>query len=130
MDKKRLLASELLRMTGSANLPNSRDAPDTFVQAMKRLNEMRFEAMTDLYAKHFSEEQLQYQLDFVKSDIGQSILETQQTISIELGSMLATLTDRLNLENSNIQNPEKGDVVVQLSSLISGENEPPEESDA
>lgn len=130
LERKRLLASKLLRLTGSADLPSSRDAPDSLAQAMKRLNEMQFEAMTDLYVKYFSEEQLNYQLDYYQSEIGQSILETGRAIYAELPPMLASLTEQLNLENSNLQEHEKGDFIVQSSSSIPEANEPPDESDA
>jgi len=64
------------------SIANLNGAPDPEMAEKMRLR-MRQE-QAELYLKHFTTEQLQALLDFYKTDMGKSILESQSRVSDEL----------------------------------------------
>ena len=74
----------------------------THIQKMRNeFTEKKYEIMIDLYAEHFSEEQLQSQIVFYESAEGQALTDVKMTIRDNFVSRIRDLIEKTNLESSS-----------------------------
>jgi hypothetical protein len=71
--EKRQAALHLLELRGSFGAPRNLPPGHPLLSQLEKMRGV----MAELYSEHFSDQQLQAQLDFYESDLGKSIVETE-----------------------------------------------------
>jgi hypothetical protein len=103
---KQQAALELVRLRRLLSRAGLRDnAPAQIKQLRERHLEQLQAVMAQLYAEHFSDEQLQALLDFYESDLGKAIIETESEISKQFQERVKELAAQLNEEASKAGGP-------------------------
>ena len=90
-EKKRLLAAELLGLTRDGIQLEGYSVDESMRDHRQRFQKAQRIALLDLYVKHYSEDQLQAQIDFHTSDMGKSILKARTEFAKEFRELLPSI---------------------------------------
>jgi hypothetical protein len=107
--EKKRAAVELVRLRRKFAFVGLSDKPPAQLRELRERHLERFrEELAQLYAEHFSEEQLQAQLAFYGSDIGKAVIETESEITKHLEERMREIAAELNEEASKSGGPMRG----------------------
>ena len=90
-EKKRLMAVELLEITRDGIQLESDAISEPMRDHRQRFEDAQRTVLLDLYVKHYSEDQLQAQIDFHTSDMGKSILKARTEFAKEFRELLPSI---------------------------------------
>ena len=110
-EKKRLMAVELLEFTRDGIQLESDAISEPMRDHRQRFEDAQRTVLLDLYVKHYSEDQLQAQIDFHTSDMGKSILKSRAEFAKEFRELLPSVVKRLGqaeLSSEELQGLLKG----------------------
>ena len=100
---KRQLAREYLRIVRAAELPDFGAQYPSNAEETSNTKKRYFDVLTDLYVEHFTEEQLLSQLDYYRSEIGQSIVRVHSKLKTQYPQLLAQISEQLDRQSRNVQ---------------------------
>lgn len=122
-DQKRDMACELLRITGAADPPDFGSQSNAHADMIENYTKLQLDALTDLYVEHFTREQLQSQLDYYRSEIGQSILRVQSDINKQYPQMLTKISEQLNEHSRKLQDNVAGEFRLETTNAAKSGND-------
>lgn len=123
-DQKLDMARDLLRTIGAVERPDLGSQSDVHAEMFEDFTKRHLDALVELYVEHFTEEQLQSQLDYYRSEIGQSILAAQSDIKKQYPQMLTKISEQLNEPTRAVQSNVAGDFRLEsVNAASSGDDE-------